>query len=74
MRENTSVQAWWPRVGAVAAGICLMAAAGCQGSISKGNSGGGTGNGSGGAGNNGTGGNDPVHRDARRWRRSASSG
>jgi len=49
------VQAWWPRLGAVAAGICLMAAAGCQGSISKGNNNGGTGNStSGGAGNTGT--------------------
>ena len=51
MRENSSVQAWWPRGGAVAAGICLMLAAGCQGSVSKGN--GGSGNSSG---NNGTGG------------------
>jgi hypothetical protein len=56
MRETTLVQAWWPRLGAVAAGICLMAAAGCEGSISKGNNNnGGTGNSNGGvAGNTGT--------------------
>ncbi len=53
MRETTLVQAWWPRMGAVAAGICLMAAAGCQGSISKGDNNG-TGNTNGGAGNTGT--------------------
>ncbi len=58
MREYMSSQAWWPRVGAVAAGICLMAAAGCQGSINKGNGNGGgnAGNGGGSAGNGG--GND----------------
>jgi len=53
MRETMLVQAWWSRLGAVAAGICLMAAAGCQGSIGKGENGG-TGNSTGGAGNNGT--------------------
>ena len=58
MRENSSVQAWWPRLGAVAAGICLMAVAGCQGSIGKGNGNTGTGNNNGGAGNGGGGGDN----------------
>ncbi len=57
MRENTSVQACWPRVGAVAAGICLMVATGCSGKISP--QGGGNGGDTGGSAGNG-GGNNPC--------------